>query len=86
MEPMERGIDSGAPGIGCSGRKKLKNMTLESNCSTDLCRHQQGKGYIQILGDGRTLDPRPVQPDTTGGYLHIGPPVVFVIHHHDDIG
>lgn len=61
-------------------------LTVRVLLFADLRRHQQGKGHIQVLSDERDVDPRPVQPNTTCGHLHIGSPALLSLHHHYDIG
>lgn len=53
---------------------------------SDLRRHQQGEGHIQVLSDRCDVDPRPVQSDTTSGHLYIGSPTVLPLHYHYNIG
>lgn len=69
----------------CYGLRLICNLSRFS-VSLDLRRHQQGKGYIQVLIDRRDVDPRPVQPNTTRGHLHIGSPTVLPLHYHYNIG
>lgn len=43
---------------------------------------QQRQGHLSLFGNGRAVDPGPVQPHPQSGNLHPGPPPLLSLHHH----